>query len=482
MSLASRSLALLSVFALAACGEPGEAGIGGAGAKKDAGGAALDSGVPDAGGQQGCVPLPETCNFLDDDCDGTPDDGLDVDSDGYLTCSQPRGDCDNGDSNVHPGAAEIDSNSIDEDCDGTADNHINGKDSDGDGFPYSSTSTGQFDCNDDNILVGPGAVEVGGDEVDNNCNGVVDEAPPSCETDGGTARDFARAMGICNGLADAGFATPNAAARAVRGALGSADAGLPRQGTKLVHLSTGKALDRLEAPTYQVGQGNGTLNTGDAGFSFGTTGPHPLWTAPRCGPPGAVAGPALDRNEFTVVLNAPPNARSFSFDFNFMSAEFPEFVCSGYNDRFLVILDRAGGDADGGIPDGGLFRGNISFDRNGDVVSINNGFFSVCSTPVESKQNDGGAFAPCREGISELAGTGYDVIAKDFRSDGGVRPQGGGTGWLRTQVLVLPKERLTLRFIVLDEGDNFWDSAVLLDGFQWGAQPVAATPKTDIIE
>ncbi len=81
----------------------------------------------------------EVCNGEDDDCDGTPDDGLTVwtfypdgDGDGFGAgvgvedCAQPEGyvrkegDCDDADPAVYPGAEEV-CDGVDNDCDGVAD-------------------------------------------------------------------------------------------------------------------------------------------------------------------------------------------------------------------------------------------------------------------------------------------------------------------------------------------------------------------------
>ncbi|MCK6527553.1 hypothetical protein L6R50_08305, partial [Myxococcota bacterium] len=56
----------------------------------------------------------EACDAVDQDCDGSIDDGFDADSDGWTTCG---GDCDDGDPGVHPGAAET-CDGVDLDCDG----------------------------------------------------------------------------------------------------------------------------------------------------------------------------------------------------------------------------------------------------------------------------------------------------------------------------------------------------------------------------
>jgi hypothetical protein len=85
----------------------------------------------------------ETCNGVDDDCDGLIDEGVkttfyrDVDDDGFgssnnstQACSVPNGyvtnntDCNDNNANVHPGATET-CNSIDDDCDGQIDDGCN---------------------------------------------------------------------------------------------------------------------------------------------------------------------------------------------------------------------------------------------------------------------------------------------------------------------------------------------------------------------
>ncbi len=58
----------------------------------------------------------ELCDSVDNDCDGTADEGYDADADGVGACD----DCDDGDAGSFPGATETCGNTADEDCDGTA--------------------------------------------------------------------------------------------------------------------------------------------------------------------------------------------------------------------------------------------------------------------------------------------------------------------------------------------------------------------------
>ncbi len=149
----------------------------------------------------------EVCDDADNDCNGTVDDGamdastwyIDHDGDGYggvatkQECDQPSGyvsdgtDCDDDESSANPGATEV-CDELDNDCDGDTDEGVTTifyADGDGDGYGVSSVSieacsapsgfvTDNTDCDDGEAWSNPGEVEVC-DELDNDCDGSVDE-------------------------------------------------------------------------------------------------------------------------------------------------------------------------------------------------------------------------------------------------------------------------------------------------------------------
>ena len=167
----------------------------------------------------------EICNDIDDDCDGLVDDDdadldtrtasiwyADADGDGYgdedtnlSACNQPSShvaddtDCDDSAADVNPGAAEI-CNGIDDDCDDDTDDDdsvVSGTsswydddDADGYGDPDSVTEACEgpdehvaddTDCDDLDAAVNPAAAEIC-NEIDDDCNGLVDDDDTDLDT------------------------------------------------------------------------------------------------------------------------------------------------------------------------------------------------------------------------------------------------------------------------------------------------------------
>ena len=113
----------------------------------------------------------------------------DGDSDGWTTCA---GDCDDGSAAINPAVAEVCGDNLDNNCDGVIDEGCEVcADEDGDGW-----TTCDNDCDDGSAAINPAVAEVCGDNLDNNCDGAIDEGCEVCadeDGDGWTTCD-----GDCN--------------------------------------------------------------------------------------------------------------------------------------------------------------------------------------------------------------------------------------------------------------------------------------------
>jgi len=187
--------------------------------------------------------MSETCNGIDDNCDGNIDEGVlttyyaDTDGDSYgdasnstMACSMPGGyvtdntDCNDADAAVNPGATEV-CNGIDDNCDGNIDEGVETTfyaDADGDGYGDATSSvsacsvpegyvTDNTDCNDANAAVNPGATEVC-NGIDDNCDGNIDEGlifdTWYADADGDGYGDAAMSATTCDGAPE-GYVADN---------------------------------------------------------------------------------------------------------------------------------------------------------------------------------------------------------------------------------------------------------------------------------
>lgn len=120
----------------------------------------------------------------------------DADDDGYDAAFCGGDDCEDDEPAIHPGAEES-CDRVDEDCDGAIDEFAIDLrsfwfDDDSDGFgdptteveacesPGSDWVRNDEDCDDSTALTRPTAPEACFDEIDNNCNGLVDGEDPQC--------------------------------------------------------------------------------------------------------------------------------------------------------------------------------------------------------------------------------------------------------------------------------------------------------------
>ncbi len=173
--------------------------------------------------------------------------------------------------------------------------------------------------------------------------------------------------------------------------------------------------------------------------------------SPAC--PGVLTGATHDDIALEIELRPPPDAKSIAFDFNFYTWEWPVYVCSQYNDFFVALLEP--------FPIKQT-DGNISFDSEGNPVSVNNGLVRVCTCnsgpPCDAPPVNPLKSYDCELGASQLTGTGFEDHA--------------ATGWLRTVSPLGSTDTITLRFGVYDSGDGLLDSLVVLDNFVWLGDPI----------
>lgn len=314
------------------------------------------------------------------------------------------------------------------------------EDKDMDGFTVM-----QGDCNDCDANVNPGAIEVIADDgmgggggvmepADEDCDDVIDNVPEPCDMglpmDSSDPMDGARAIELCKtapnpkdyGVVSAQWVRANGIPATVNVHMGILPDFGPnvstRAGESMLAISSGAARDET-----------------DPGFCSHSCSYNGAGTPPPGFPqdvPGCSGGTNInDDVGLEVTLRAPTNATGYKFNFRFYSNEYPEWVCTTYNDQYITLVNPA--------PMGSI-NGNISFDSMNNPVSVNVAFFDVCQG--------------CPAGTNELLGTGFATSE-------------GGTSWLQTSAPIGGGETFTIRYAIWDTGDTAYDSTTLIDNFEW---------------
>jgi hypothetical protein len=153
-----------------------------------------------------------------------------------------------------------------------------------------------------------------------------------------------------------------------------------------------------------------------------------------------------DANSLTLTFTTAPGIQSILFDFVFGSEEFPDFVGT-FNDAFAVYLDGQ----------------QISFDANGEPITVNNNFFQL--------NNSGILPPPALGGDPDVIGKTPVSLAIEYD---------GLTPTIRTQAPVDPNlASHTLKFVISDTLDTFLDSGVFISRLQ-GSTTFVAGPVTDL--
>lgn len=324
----------------------------------------------------------------------------------------------------------------------------------GDGDAGDDSSGSKFDL---------GSVPGDGDAGDDGCDDEDGDGQCACTIpehvpcDGAT-QDLFEAIGLnCPGeLAVQASVDGSAQALGVRGSFGTTAAFDPREGSVYAVLGSGSVAELDSETPADDSDAFPTHCNEDLGeFDPGEALPSPLRAVDVMG--DCVADPTLigmgdcsktvqeqfdqgsdanDYAEMRLQVTVPPDVVSFSYDFAFFSTEYPTYFGSSFNDMYVGWLESE------------KWTGNISFDSDGNPISLNAGF-------LDYKDDDGA--------LPELAGT--------------CMQQHAGTDWLTTTAGVTPGEDITVVFAIFDLSDSILDSYVFVDNFQWGCDP-AGKPST----
>lgn len=313
----------------------------------------------------------------------------------------------------------------------------------------------------DDATTSPGIVfDVGVPDAPNLC---ADLGQTSCDAD---SDDPLHALGInCPGpgpKATGAIAGSPGASRVHDGTLGTHGYFSPREGSRTLILSTGIAgevpvpadelcpgcpstdfgqpvLNVLPAPidvrdvddTLTCTDDPELIGTGDCSNTL-----EEEWTA---------GTGAYDYVELRMSAQVPAGFDALRYQFAFFSSEYPLWFDhnSPWNDMYVAWLESE------------AWTGNISFDEAGNPISINGVLLDFRDAPAM------GCEAPCE--APELAGFSMEGHA--------------GTRWLETVAPVVPGETIELVFAVFDLSDGSFDSAVVLDDWDWtcsGGPPITA--------
>lgn len=188
-------------------------------------------------------------------------------------------------------------------------------------------------------------------------------------------------------------------------------AGLPTNGGSFAILTSGNANFADDANL-----------SGGTGASLGDTSPR--------------GASVRDASVLKVDLSVPSTANCLSFDFKFLSEEYPEYVGSNFNDAFVAELDTSDWSTSGNVVNA---PNNFAFDGANNPITVNSvgllGFTTANS-----------------------AGTTYD----------------GATPLLSAAKQVSPGAH-SLYLSIFDMGDTILDSAVFVDNLRVGWVPDPAT-------
>lgn len=266
-----------------------------------------------------------------------------------------------------------------------------------------------------------------------------------CDELGG---DPLQAIGLnCPGeLAVTGGFDGHASGLKVIGKWGEADTFTPREGQGFLVISTGDLAEMNDVPVDAGDVAYHCNSWFEPGDGMDTTKfPAPIAEQPVQG--DCLVDPALvgtgdcsksiqpqfdqsgfkyDYQELRFTAVVPAGAESLSFDLAFLTKEYPIWKDRPYNDMFIGWIESE------------KWTGNVSFDMQGNALSLNAAFLELFDDAGDRP---------------EFAGTCMRYSA--------------GTRWLTTTADVVPGETIELVLAIFDLDDVNWDSFVFVDNVRW---------------
>jgi hypothetical protein len=355
---------------------------------------------------------------------------------------------------------------------------------DDDGF-----TVAEGDCDDFAVTVNPGAYDIPGNGIDEDCQGG-DATTDAC--DQGLAIDASDPMVAARAIELCAASDETARTWGVISARWTTPDGKGKPGSALMHgilPSFGKAFTPIAGASFLALSSGVARSPGQAGFTEDCSDEFPevktdfpggeSAQSPSC-PDDAVASSVGDAIALELRVRMPTNVTALRFDSTFFTEEYPDYICTPFNDFFQVVVKP--------VRMGASTNGNVLFDLDGNSVSVNNSLLRACKAG-----SHGGKTFDCPLGMEPLEGTGYETCNPNTLVTGGFlgalfggnarsKNYGAATGWLTTEFSVLPGEIVTLLFTIWDSEDHFLDSLSLIDHVHFRLRTEPPPPEIPVTE
>ena len=170
------------------------------------------------------------------------------------------------------------------------------------------------------------------------------------------------------------------------------------------------------------------------------------------------------RNVATYTIKFIPSADTLSFRYVFASEEYPEFVCSAFNDVFGFFISGPG--INGG------------FENNGKSISMVPGTnFPVTINFINNGQvGVWGNVANCQPPLGSL---GFSNLFRNNENSQSQPIYDGLTQVFTAQTVVVPCQEYTIKLTIADVTDEGYDSGVFLEAKSFGTNEITVVSETE---